>query len=202
MSSIACAVSTVCPASTQALVEGREIEGLLIRFYQLLVRSGLQPGDTWVADEAQATIDTTTLAKYIGTLDNPLLSEPLSRLLKYLEAEDKVRISFSMQLCTTQVTALPHANASDLWTDAGVTTPEEAPMAASSFYSKPQHQPAAPACSPLSEHALYSQPRMLLPHCIHYHEALSRLLHICRGPHNTCWLLQLCPAPVPNPLPP
>lgn len=60
-------------------MEGRETEGLLIRFYQLLVRSGLQPGDTWVADEAQATIDTTTLAKYIGTLDNPLLSEPLSR---------------------------------------------------------------------------------------------------------------------------
>ena len=142
MSSMACAVSTICPASTQALVEGRETEGLLIRFYQLLVRSGLQPGDTWVADEAQATIDTTTLAKYIGTLDNSLLSEPLSRLLKYLEAEDKVRISFSMQLCTTQVTALPHANLTcdRCWRDN--------PRGGTHGSKQLLQQATAPACSP------------------------------------------------------
>ena len=75
--------------SMQALVEGREIERLLVRYYQLLERSGLQPEESWVADETQATIDTSTLGKYIGKLNNQTLSDLLSRMLNYLKAEDK-----------------------------------------------------------------------------------------------------------------
>ncbi len=78
----------------QALVQGREIEHLLVRFSKLLVRSGLAPEATWVVDEAEAIIDTTALGKFIGTLDNKSLSKPLSRMQKYLKAdkEDRVRM--------------------------------------------------------------------------------------------------------------
>lgn len=38
----------------QALFQGREIEQLLVRLYELLVRSGLPPEATWVVDEAEA----------------------------------------------------------------------------------------------------------------------------------------------------
>ena len=85
--------------SMQALVEGREIERLLVRDYQLLERSGLQPEESWVADETQATIDTSTLGKYNGKLNNQTLSDLLSRMLNYLKAEDKVRIPVNVPIC-------------------------------------------------------------------------------------------------------
>ena len=91
----------------QALVQGREIEHFLVRFYQLLVRSDLPPEESWVVDEAVATIDTAALGKYIGTLHNQSLSRPLSRMREYLKADDKARSSLSMYphvCCTLPVT--------------------------------------------------------------------------------------------------
>ena len=43
-----------------------------------------------MADEAQATIDTSALGKYTAKVNNQTLSDSLSRKLNYLTAEDKV----------------------------------------------------------------------------------------------------------------
>ena len=105
----------------QALVQGREIEHLLVRLHQLLVRSGLPPEEPWVVDEAAATIDPAALGKYIGTLHNQSLRKPLSRMRDYLKAEDKVRSSLSMcpdVCCTLPVRVLQREEAAALRTNA------------------------------------------------------------------------------------
>ena len=101
----------------QALVHGREIEHLLVSFHKLLVRSDLPPEEPWVVDEAAATIDTSALGKYIGTLHNQSLIKPLGRMRDYLLAENKVRSSFTMYphvCCTPHVTVLQHEQAAAL----------------------------------------------------------------------------------------
>ena len=122
----------------QALVQGREIEHLLVRFSKLLERNGLAPEATWVVDEAKAIIDTTALGKFIGTLNNKSLSMPLSRMQRYLKAEDKVRTSVYPWACCITLVCSMH---------------EQLPCGCMLTWQPqsrhPWQQAAASACSPL-----------------------------------------------------